>query len=144
EIQARADRVIAQARRTADEAISEVRDRANRARGQRTRQLLEALRPLQSAYVKEGLLDEALAIRDRVRQLRTRLLNARPDPGTLVEYQLADEGKEALFEVVGSNDGTIWGTDVYTADSPLGKAAVHAGLLRPGERGVVRATIVSG
>lgn len=44
--------------------------------------------------------------------------------------------KTQIFLVVtGSDLGTIWGTDTYTADSPFAVAAVHAGLLKVGETG---------
>jgi len=48
------------------------------------------------------------------------------------------------FEVTGRTTGTIWGNGVYTDDSDPGVAAVHAGLLAPGERGKVRITILPG
>ena len=44
--------------------------------------------------------------------------------------------------MTGNNLGTIWGTDVYTTDSNLGTACVHAGLLKVGEAGTVKVTIV--
>lgn len=46
------------------------------------------------------------------------------------------------FRITGVLDGQIWGTDTYTRDSTLGAAAVHAGLLKPGESGVLRLTVV--
>ena len=53
-------------------------------------------------------------------------------------------GKEFDVQVVGSADGSVWGGDngVYTDDSSLAAAAVHAGLLKNGERGVVRVRIL--
>ena len=39
--------------------------------------------------------------------------------------------------------GSIWGTDVYTTDSKLAMAAVHAGVVKPGETGVVRLKILA-
>lgn len=53
-------------------------------------------------------------------------------------------GQTFLFEVVGSRDGFVYGTDIYTDDSDLGMAAVHAGVLRVGERGLVRVTFLPG
>jgi hypothetical protein len=53
-------------------------------------------------------------------------------------------GETFEVEVTGSTEGTIWGTGVYTDDSPVATAAVHAGLLKPGERGKVRVTILPG
>jgi hypothetical protein len=45
--------------------------------------------------------------------------------------------------VTGATDGSVWGTDVYTADSLLAVAAVHAGAVKPGETAVVRVTVMS-
>ena len=51
-------------------------------------------------------------------------------------------GQSFYFQATGANNGRLWGTDVYTSDSDLAVASVHAGVLRPGESGVVRVTIV--
>lgn len=40
--------------------------------------------------------------------------------------------------------GSVWGSEIYTDDSDLGKAAVHAGILKPGERGIVTVKILPG
>ena len=37
--------------------------------------------------------------------------------------------------------GSLWGTDVYTGDSALAVAAVHAGLVNAGETAVVKVTV---
>jgi ElaB/YqjD/DUF883 family membrane-anchored ribosome-binding protein len=143
EVRTRADRAMEEIRERSERALGEIRARRERESGARLRQLVEALKPLQESYARAGKLDEALAIRDRIRQMRVRLLNVRPDPGTLADFQLPQDG-DLLFEVVGSDDGSIWGTDVYTSDSDLATAAVHAGVLRNGERGIVRVTLVDG
>lgn len=65
------------------------------------------------------------------------------DPGTL--FAFADSvGKTLQFAVIGSATGTIWGDGVYTSDSVLATAAVHAGLLQPGESGVVSVEVLEG
>jgi hypothetical protein len=65
------------------------------------------------------------------------------DPGNLSGFQ--DKlGKTFFFRVTGAQTGVIWGTDAYTADSHLATAAVHAGVLRAGQTGVVKVTIVAG
>jgi hypothetical protein len=51
-------------------------------------------------------------------------------------------GESYYVEVTGEDQGPLWGTDVYTSDSSLGTACVHAGLLARGEFGLVRVTIV--
>jgi hypothetical protein len=102
---------------------------------------------MQERYTRDGKLDEALAIRARVRQLRGDLLGVRPDPGNLsnqTEFGPDQFGRSFLFEVTGRADGTVWGSDAYTADSRLAAAAVHAGAVRVGERGLVRVTILDG
>jgi Ca2+-binding EF-hand superfamily protein len=62
--------------------------------------------------------------------------DAKPDPGNLTEFK--DQlGQRMGFRVIGSANGGVWGSGVYTADSTLAVAAVHAGLLKVGERGTV-------
>lgn len=51
-------------------------------------------------------------------------------------------GTQVDVEVVGSSVGPVWGTGVYTADSDFATAAVHAGLVKLGEKGRVTVTIV--
>jgi hypothetical protein len=53
-------------------------------------------------------------------------------------------GKEVTIKTVGSLDGRVWGDVVYTDDSEIGTAAVHAGLLKPGQQGIVRIVILPG
>jgi LCCL domain len=64
-----------------------------------------------------------------------------PDPGNMTAYQ-GRMGQSLAFRVTGAMGGTIWGTDVYTTDSQLSMAAVHAGAIRLGETGVVRVKII--
>jgi hypothetical protein len=67
--------------------------------------------------------------------------NVMEDPGSLTN--LANMvGKTYHFRVTGAVNGTVWGTGVYTSDSPLATAAVHAGVLQVGQTGVVKVTIV--
>ena len=73
--------------------------------------------------------------------LKARSLNVMPDPGNLLQFQVI--GKSFHFQVTGSNQGPVWGSDVYTADSHLATAAVHAGAIEAGEDGVVARSVVS-
>jgi hypothetical protein len=76
---------------------------------------------------------------------------ALPDPGSLSNYQ-GQVGKVFRFQVTGGVPaaafaggfvgGAVWGSDVYTLDSTLALAAVHAGALKSGETGVVTVTIL--
>jgi hypothetical protein len=138
----RADRQIDELRVRADHAIAGIQSRLEDEVQQRQRALLMQLRPMQEAQLKAGKLDEALAIRERIRGLKAGLLQARAAPDNLMAEADPRPGRQALFEVTGDADGPLWGTDVYTGDSRLATAAVHAGALGEGERGVVRVTFV--
>ena len=49
------------------------------------------------------------------------------------------------FRVTGAvSGGSVWGTQLYTTDSNLAMAAVHAGVLRRGQTGVVKVTFYPG
>jgi LCCL domain len=146
----------AEARREADAKIA----------GQRE-ELVKQLQALQDSYTKAGSLDEAVAVRDTIRQLTTgagrRLMpgvvrlvpTSRLTPDRAAWAALRDEsadlvvyrdrvGETLAMTVTGSTEGRVWGDGVYTDDSSLGAAAVHAGLLGPGETGTVRVTILPG
>lgn len=66
-----------------------------------------------------------------------------PAPISLIHLQ-NNLGKTYAFRLTGTIAGSVWGSDVYTTDSTLGMAAVHAGVLKNGETGVVLVTIVAG
>lgn len=144
DIREEAERECAAVRARADAAAARVAQAGTRELAPLVRELVDTLRGMQERYTREGKLDEALAIRARVRQLRGDLLGVRPDPGNLTEFTPADAGRAFLFEVVGRAEGSVWGTDTYTSDSRLAAVAVHAGLLRDGERGLVRVTLIDG
>ncbi len=50
-------------------------------------------------------------------------------------------GATYYFRVTGEAAGSLWGTDVYTGDSAIAVAAVHAGLLKVGETAVLKVTV---
>ena len=64
-------------------------------------------------------------------------------PLTLVGVE-ADPGQVLIYEVTGSADGVIFGTDVYTDDSSIAAAAVHSGALKPNETGTIMVSVVPG
>jgi hypothetical protein len=52
-------------------------------------------------------------------------------------------GQTFTFKVTGNvAAGTVCGTDVYTTDSALAAVVVHAGLLKNGQTGVIKVTII--
>ena len=102
------------------------------------------LKKLQDLYCKEAKLDEAVVVRDLIRGVRDGVGNALPDPG-YVNNPATDIGKVLYYQVTGVNAGqSIYGTDFYTTGSHLGMAAVHCGLLREGQKGIMRVTILPG
>lgn len=103
--------------------------------------LIETLQALQDSYTREAKLDEAVAIRDTIRQLKISHLKPLPDPGILNEYANRI-GETFYFDITGQVGHSIWGSEVYTADSHLATAAVHAGILKVGQRGIVKVTII--
>jgi hypothetical protein len=130
----------------------EQRQTAARREMQRTiehsrQELLRQLQELADAATASGRAADAEAIRSVIQRLRgprvRETSNVWPDPGRLTEYR-DHAGRSLVFEVTGATEGYVWGSDVYTDDSVLAAAAVHAGVLRPGERGVVRVTILPG
>src|SRR5262245_54800475 len=70
-------------------------------------------------------------------------VNVQPDPGYLTNYQ-QNVGQSFYFRVTGGLVGTVWGTDVYTTDSALATVAVHAGVLKMGQSGIVKVTMLPG
>ena len=46
--------------------------------------------------------------------------------------------------VTGTTEGNVWGTGIYSDDSDISKAAVHAGIVKIGETKTVRITILPG
>ena len=52
-------------------------------------------------------------------------------------------GKSYRFKITGAEDGPVFGHGVYTSHSALARAAVHAGIIKVGQTGVVRVTIVA-
>jgi hypothetical protein len=65
------------------------------------------------------------------------------DAPARIQDLCATPGTTYYFRVTGDAGGSIWGTDVYTGDSVLPTAAVHAGSVKPGETAVVRVTVMA-
>jgi hypothetical protein len=95
------------------------------------------------------VVQELVAYFDRRGQLPKRQLRQLLDKGYLAadapQHMLeltGSIGTSYYFRVRGETEGPLWGTDVYTADSALAVAAVHAGLVKPGASAVVKVTLV--
>jgi hypothetical protein len=63
-------------------------------------------------------------------------------PATMID--LCDPvGATFYFRVRGAVEGPLWGTGIYTGDSALAVAAVHAGLVKPDATAIVKVTVVA-
>ena len=120
--------------------------------------IIEQLRALQLAYRDAGRAEDAAAIAANVRALQQRLPPVSPTltadlvndglPGRDEPVRMAlfrdRVGDTLSFSIRGRDDQPVWGTNVYTDDSALETAAVHAGMLRPGQRGIVKVRVLPG
>lgn len=101
------------------------------------------LERLMKELCREEKLDDALVVREAIRRMTSVVRDVQRDPGHLPAG--ATVGQILYFELVGHpTAGSLYGTDIYTNDSTLAVAAVHAGLLAAGERGIVKVTVLPG
>jgi hypothetical protein len=68
--------------------------------------------------------------------------NAAYAPPNMLQHH-NEIGKTFVFKVTGNTNGSLWGTDVYTTDSTVAMAAVHAGLVQPGQTAVIKVTMMA-
>jgi len=94
------------------------------------------------------VVQELVAHFDRQRRLSKKQIKRLLDQGLLAAdgpptmIDLCDQiGASYYFRVTGVAEGALWGTDVYTGDSLLGAAAVHAGALAVEETTIVKVTV---
>lgn len=95
------------------------------------------------------VIQELVAHFERQNKLSREELKALLDQGFLasdapqrIQDLCETPGTTYYFRVTGATDGSIWGTNVYTGDSVLATAAVHAGAVGAGETAVVRVTVM--
>lgn len=61
-----------------------------------------------------------------------------------VPAELQSAGMTVVTHLTGHPGGSVWGSGMYTADSSLPAAALHAGVLRDGETGFVKIVLKPG
>jgi hypothetical protein len=59
-------------------------------------------------------------------------------------YSESDIGKVYKMTITGQSGGAVWGTDIYTSDSHIPSAAIHAGVIAVGQTKEVYIKIVEG
>jgi hypothetical protein len=120
--------------------------------------IVSQFRVLQQQYRDAGRAEDAAAVAAQVRSIQhpgmpvSRTVTAElvneglpaPDAAVLMSLFRDRAGQSLSFAVRGRDDQPVWGTTVYTDDSGLETAAVHAGLLRPGQLGIVKVTLLPG
>lgn len=96
---------------------------------------MRVMQELVAYFDRQGRLS-----RKQMRRLLDQGFLASDAPATMVD--LCDRaGAVYYFRVTGDPGGQLWGTDVYTGDSALAAASVHAGLVQPGAAAIVRVTV---
>jgi hypothetical protein len=97
---------------------------------------MKVVQELVAYFERKGRLSKG-----QLRKLLDRGFLAADAPPTMLN--LCDTiGATYYFRVRGETEGSLWGTDVYTGDSALSVAAVHAGLVKPGTSAVVKVKVV--
>jgi hypothetical protein len=129
----------AEVRQAAETKVSEVEARCDSRCKSLLQHATEQLGAMQKDLFRSGDLGKALATFVQIQAFTTKLHDVLPDPGNLVRYHQV--GKTFRFRVTGSLEGPVWGSDVYTSDSRLATAAVHAGAVEVDEEGVVKVSI---
>ncbi|MEI7684423.1 MAG: LCCL domain-containing protein [Planctomycetota bacterium] len=131
---------VAAVRNDAAFKIADIEAKADQRERAVLRHSMDQLEPLQKSLFRAGDLGAALATFVQTQALKARLNDVLPDPGNLLRFEQI--GKSFCFRVQGKTGGPVWGTDVYTSDSHLATAAVHAGVVENGDEAVVKATMV--
>ncbi|MBP1603823.1 MAG: hypothetical protein H6Q09_995 [Acidobacteria bacterium] len=96
---------------------------------------MKVIQELVAYFERRGRLTRA-----EIRKLLDQGLLAGDAPANML--QLCDQvGATYYFRVTGNTTGSLWGTDIYTGDSAISAAAVHAGLVKAGETVVLKVTV---
>ncbi len=98
---------------------------------------MKAVQELVAYFDRRGALSQR-----QLRKLLDQGFLAADAPANMID--LCDPvGATFYFRVRGTADGQLWGTDIYTGDSNLAVAAVHAGLVKLDQSAIVKVTVVA-
>lgn len=148
----RLNQQVTRVERTAEAQIADVmrqvyaiEDEAAEEARSMTVEAIDKLKMLQEQYTRDGMLDDALAVRELVRSMEAELEGVEiTDAPQTIGYN-SEVGQIFYYRLTGDADyGSVWGSGIYTYDSFLAVAAVHAGVLRDGESGLVKVTVLPG
>lgn len=114
-------------------------------------ELIRSLEELEAAYIGSGMPDEAKLVHEQLYRLQHDALAQLPEidrskwPAQLRPSQLrGNVGEVHVVWVTGSLQGNVWGSAIYTDDSDVGTAAVHAGILEVGENQLIAFRLLPG
>jgi hypothetical protein len=150
-----AKKLVEETEKTSEDILKKAEDALKKAEAEhqkaqeevkvRRDKLIAQLEELAKSLEKQGKTNQAKAVAEAAEEIKTgRIAGAQPDPGTMTNFR-GMTGKTFLFEVTGNaTAGTVWGTDIYTDDSSIAAAAVHAGILKAGEKGAIKVTVLDG
>ncbi len=142
-----AEKEIADIEKKADDTVLKALEAVKQSKKdveQRRKKLVQSLTELEAALKKDGKAEPAKAVRAKIDQLKGAGIVAQNDPGTMSNFR-GQNGKVFHFRVTGNvGGGTVWGSGPYTDDSSIAAAAVHAGVLKNGQTGVVKVTVLPG
>jgi hypothetical protein len=109
------------------------------------RLLIDQLQTALDGYIAAGLSDDAKQVRTQITLLQQAMGLTedapRADRVSMGNYR-DRKGESFEFVIKGSADLPVWGSTVYTDDTPIESAAVHAGVLKSGQTGPVRVTVL--
>jgi hypothetical protein len=98
---------------------------------------MKAVQELVSYFDRQGKISQR-----RLRRLLDQGFLAADAPENMLG--LCDTvGTSFYFRVRGEAGKPLWGTDIYTADSWLATAAIHAGLVKPDQTAFIKVTAVT-
>lgn len=130
----------------ANEVVKELEEKQARlkARYEKAQEALKSaavrkLRPIESRYKKDAKKAEATLVAKAIREIMAGSLTR-----ATTSFTSADIGKKHVMQVTAAVGGTVWGTGPYTADSNLAALVIHAGILKPGETGLVEVEVIKG
>jgi hypothetical protein len=98
---------------------------------------MKVIQELVAYFDRRGRLSKA-----QVRRLLEQGFLAADAPPNLVDLA-QPVGATYYFRVTGGSEGPCWGTDVYTGDSSIAVAAVHAGVVKAGASAIVKVESVA-
>jgi hypothetical protein len=110
------------------------------------RDLVQQLQAMQDRYMADLRPEDAANVRAQIRLLQRAagLSEEAPRPDVVSMGAYRDRlGQTFMFTITGSADAPVWGSGIYTDDTPLEGAAVHAACCAPVDR-PVRVTVLAG